>query len=111
MSSSRLNHSAAPPRPSSPSKDALAAYDLIIWLGDLNYRVDLEAGCAYIAAMYLTLGNVSDACISEACRERTCARLRVLRCSCSLDTIVIIKGCCCAELLLQPWREETLQLC
>lgn len=33
-------------RPALPAQDALAAYDLVIWIGDLNYRVDLDAGCA-----------------------------------------------------------------
>lgn len=47
--SSASGSESPPQRPASPSQDALAAYDLVIWLGDLNYRVDLDAGATAAA--------------------------------------------------------------
>jgi hypothetical protein len=34
-------------RPASPRKDVFAAYDMVIMLGDLNYRMDLDTACAH----------------------------------------------------------------
>ena len=46
MGSSITHSEVSQARPTSPRKDVFAAYDMVIMLGDLNYRVDLDTECA-----------------------------------------------------------------